>query len=134
MPLITVNVLAKAIQRSLAVTEDEARRYAEIIMDIFGYHDSIIDNSLDYQDRRLFYRLESEGLLNSWCEETVLHNGKNWRIHYWALEKQVIFESGMNTNGRDIRKKTKVIPVSTPCSVYSSLPEKAWADRKKLVA
>jgi hypothetical protein len=131
MPLVTLDVLTKAIQRSLNVNEDEARRYAEIVMDIFGYHDSIIDNNLEYQDRRLFYRLESEGLLNTWCDETVLHNGKNWRIHYWTLEKQVIFQSETHTNGKNAQKKKTVASMSTACAVYSSLPETAWAGRKK---
>jgi len=132
MPLVTLNALAKAIQRRLDVNGDEARRYAGIVMDMFGYDDSIIDNILEYQDRRLFYRLESEGLLNTRCEETILHNGKNWRIHYWILQKHAIFQSGTDKNERNTRKKNRNAPVSNPRVIYSSLPERAWAGRKKL--
>ena len=63
MPLITLSVLSNTIQRRLNITEKKARQYAEIIMEIFGYDDCVIDNMLDHSDRRLFYRLEAEGLL-----------------------------------------------------------------------
>ena len=71
MPLVTLNALSKTIQRKLNVNEKEARRYAEIVMDIFGYDDCVIDNMLDHSDRRLFYRLESEGILNTRRDEAT---------------------------------------------------------------
>jgi len=132
MPLVTLNALAKAIQRRLDVNGDEARRYAGVVMDMFGYDDFIIDNILEHQDRRLFYRLESEGLLNTRREETILHDGKSWRIHYWILQKHAIFQSDIEKKGRNARKKKMNAPVSNPRVIYSSLPEKVWAARKKL--
>lgn len=132
MPLVTLSALAKAIQRKLDVNEEEARRYAEVIMDLFGYDDCIIDNILEQQDRRLFYRLEAEGLLNTRREETLLHNGTNWRIHYWILQKHEIFQSGTEKKGRGTRKRNRSTPSYNPRTIYSSLPEKAWAARKTL--
>lgn len=130
MPLVTINVLAKAIQRKLNITEDEARKYAMIVMDIFGYDDSIIDNVLDHQDRKLFYRLQEEGLLNAHREDVILCNGKSWRIHYWMLQKHAILPSEQLSQGRSTSAKNKGAPSYKPHTIYSSLPEKAWAARK----
>jgi hypothetical protein len=130
MPLVTINVLAKAIQRKLNITEDEARKYAMIVMDIFGYDDSIIDNVLDHQDRKLFYRLQEEGLLNAHREDVILCNGKSWRIHYWILQKHEIFPYIPMNQGRETSTKNKGAPSYKQQNIYSALPEKAWAARK----
>jgi len=130
MPLVTLNALAKTIQRKLNVGEKEARRYAEIVMDMFGYDDCIIDNMLDHSDRRLFYRLESEGILNIRRDEALLCDGTNWRIRYWEFEKNAIFPSETKTKGRRIRMKNRTVPSYNPHTIYSSLPETAWTTRK----
>jgi len=130
MPLVTMNALTKAIQRKLNVTGDEARRYAMIVMDFFGYDDCIIDNILDHHDRKLFYRLQAEGLLNVQRDEVILCNGKSWRIHYWMLQKHEIFPSVPLKQGRDTSTKNGSDPSYKPHTVYSSLPDKAWAARK----
>lgn len=130
MPLVTMNALTKAIQRRLNVPGDEARRYAGIVMDIFGYDDSIIDNVLDHRDRRLFYRLQAEGLLNTQRDEVTLCDGKSWRIHYWMLQKHAIFHSEPIKQGRVINVKNRGAPSYKSHTVYSSLPDKAWATRK----
>ncbi len=130
MPLITLNLLCKAIQRKLHVNEKEARQYAEIIMDIFGYDDCVIDNMLDHSDRRLFYRLESEGILNTRRDEALLSDGTNWRIRYWEFQKNSIFSSELKKNGRNIRTKNKKASSNNNHTVYSSLPEMVWATRK----
>jgi hypothetical protein len=130
MPLVTINALAKTIQRKLNVGEKEARRYAEIVMDMFGYDDCIIDNMLDHSDRRLFYRLESEGILNTRRDEALLCDGSNWRIRYWVFQKKVIFSSEPKKKIRMARTKNKVTPSYNSQAVYSSLPETAWTTRK----
>jgi transcription initiation factor IIE alpha subunit len=91
MPLVTLNILSKIIQRKLNITGKEARQLAEIVMDIFGYDDSVIDNLLDHSDRRLFYRLESEGIISTRRDEVLLSDGTNWRIRYWEFQKTEIF-------------------------------------------
>ena len=130
MPLVTLNALAKTIQRKLNVNEKESRRYAEIVMDMFGYDDCIIDNMLDHSDRRLFYRLESEGILITRRDEALLCDGTNWRIRYWEFEKNAIFPSETKTKGRRIRTKNRIVPSYNPPTIYSSLPETAWTTRK----
>jgi hypothetical protein len=130
MPLVTLNALAKTIQRKLNVSEKEARRYAEIVLDMFGYDDCIIDNMLDHSDRRLFYRLESEGILNTRRDEALLCDGTNWRIRYWEFQKNAIFSSEPKKKGRNIRMKNSNVPSYNLHTIYSSLPETAWTTRK----
>jgi hypothetical protein len=130
MPLVTLNALAKTIQRKLNVSEKEARAYAEIVMDMFGYDDCIIDNILDHTDRRLFYRLESEGILNTRREEALLCDGSNWRIRYWVFQKNVIFPSETKKKIKLARPRNKTVPSYDPHTIYSSLPETAWTTRK----
>ena len=130
MPLVTLNALSNTIQRKLNVNEKEARQYAEIIMDIFGYDDFVIDNMLDHSDRRLFYRLESQGILNIRREEAILSDGTNWRIRYWEFQKNSVFSSEIKTKGRNIKIKDKNIPLHDLHNIYSSLPETVWTTRK----
>ena len=134
MPLVTMNALTKAVQRKLDITEKEARRYAEIVMDMFGYDDCIIDNILDHNDRHLFYRLESKGILYTRREEALLHDGTNWRIRYWVFDKSVIFDSEAKMEPKRKTKPTRQKKLPTPSyethSIYSTLPETAWTTRK----
>ena len=130
MPLVTLNLLSKIIQRKLNVNEKEARQIAEIVMDIFGYDDCVIDNMLDHSDRRLFYRLESEGILNTRRDEALLSDGTNWRIRYWEFQKNSIFSSEIKKNERNIRTKNRKAPSNNRHTVYSSLPETVWVTRK----
>lgn len=130
MPLVTLNALSKTIQRKLNVQEKEARQYAEIILDIFGYDDFVIDNMLDHSDRRLFYRLESEGILSIRRDEAILSDGTNWRIRYWEFQKNSIFSSEIKMKGRNVKIKEKNIPSYDLHNIYSSLPETVWTTRK----
>ena len=130
MPLITLNALSKAIQRKLNVNEKEARRYAEVIMEIFGYDDCVIDNMLDHSDRRLFYRLELEGILSTRRDEALLSDGTNWRIRYWEFQRNSIFSSDIKKKGRNVRTKNKTVPSYNRHTIYSSLPETVWTTRK----
>jgi len=131
MRLVTLTVLTKAIQMKLDIDETEAKRYAEIVLDLFGYDDCIIDNILEHKERCLFYRLESEGILNTRREEIILDDGRNWRIHYWILQKAMIFNPEIEKNRKRIRKKNRDTPLTSPQStIYSSLPEEAWVTRK----
>jgi hypothetical protein len=131
MQLVTLHVLTKAIQTKLNIDETEARQFAETVLDLFGYDDCIIDNILEHKERCMFYRLEAEGILNTRREELILDDGRNWRIHYWMLQKAMIFHPEMEKKGKHIRKKNRDTPLTSPQStVYSSLPEEAWVARK----
>ncbi len=124
-----MNVLSSAIENKLEINEYEAREYASIVMDLFGFDDRIIDNILEHEDRQLFYMLESEGILNTEREEVFLHDGRNWRIHYWLLKKKTILKySNMNLEKQDYRtEKTEEIQRD---NIYSYLPKHVWATRK----
>jgi hypothetical protein len=133
MPLISLHALAKTIQKKLNISEKEARGYAEIVMDMFGYDDCIIDNSLDHADRRLFYRLEEEGILYTRRDEAILSDGTNWRIRYWVFQKNVLFPTETKKKvkiGRQKNKPIKTLLPYDPNAIYSSLPETAWTTRK----
>jgi hypothetical protein len=143
MPLITLHTLTHTIQRKLNISENEARRYAEIVMELFGYDDCIIDNVLDHADRRLFYRLEAEGLLYTRRDEAILSDGTNWRIRYWVFQKNVLFKpepkrTEQKRKGKISRAKTKPAvkptPAYDPNTIYSALPDTAWTTRKTPVA
>ena len=134
MPLIPLHALATIIQRKLSVSDKEARHYAEIIMDMFGYDDCILDNILDHSDRRLFYRLEAHGILYTRRDEAILSDGTNWRIRYWVFQKNIMFEPETKKKAKKSRAKNtqpaKPLPPYDPNTVYSTLPETAWTTRK----
>jgi hypothetical protein len=130
MPVITLNALTKSIQRKLNIPEKEARSYAETIMDLFGFDDCIIDNILDHTERRLFYRLESEGILHTRREEAILSDGTNWRIRYWVFQKNMMLAVEPKKKIKLAPIKTKPSPSYEPRTIYSSLPETAWTTRK----
>lgn len=130
MPLVTLQILTQVIQRKLNISETEARGYAEIVMDMFGYDDCIIDNILDHADRRLFYRLEAEGILGTRREEALLSDGSNWRIRYWEFQKKVIFSPETKKKTRTTKSKNKTIPPYSSQTIYASLPDTVWTTRK----
>jgi hypothetical protein len=134
MPLISLHDLTKTIQKKLTISEKEARGYAEILMDMFGYDDCILDNTLDHADRRLFYRLEAEGILYTRRDEAILSDGTNWRIRYWVFQKNILFALEPKKKVKIARSKNKQ-PIKTnppydSNGIYSSLPETAWTTRK----
>ena len=134
MPLIRLHDLAKNIQKKLNITEKEAKGIAEIVMDMFGYDDCILDNILDHADRRLFYRLEAEGILSIRRDEAILSDGTNWRIRYWVFQKHILLPTEFKKKTKIARTKNKqlvkTIPPYDSNTVYSSLPETVWTTRK----
>jgi len=114
--LVTLDRLTRAVGRRLAVEPAEAKSLAYRILNYFGYSDTIIDNLVDQEDRKLFYQLHDAGLLRSTWETTLLLSGKSWRIFYWQL------------NLEDIRKATDEVPEEAAEEpVYDSLPADAWS-------
>ncbi|MHB8603821.1 MAG: DUF6015 family protein [Thermoplasmatota archaeon] len=85
MTVITLEALAQAIDARTHEGVERAREEAEIILDIFGFDDEVVDNRLEPADRQVFYELERAGLLSTRSEETLLWNGQEWRTHYWVL-------------------------------------------------
>ena len=112
--IVTVDRLTKAIAIKLHIDESEALRLAERVLSYFGFTNVIIDNVLDSEDRKLFYRLHDAGLLNTYAERMVLPTGRTWRIFYWEILDKEIRDA--------IRKKRKPSD-----STYSSLPPEYWS-------
>ena len=94
-------------------------KYAEHILNFFGYSDRIIDNVLHPEDRDTFYMLEDAGLMETEREETTLYDGREWRIHYWLLKVAVI------QNRRDAGPKFADDDLEP--SVYDEVPEDIWS-------
>ena len=124
---MTINDLSLAIKEKLDIDTYEAKKYASIVMDFFGYEDRIIDNALEQKDRQLFYKLQSQGILHTQRERITLPNGRQWRIHYWLLTKNKILR---NSNNRWIGTKSKNGQSSQNNDIYSCLPKEMWTTRK----
>jgi hypothetical protein len=106
-----VEVLTKSVGLSGPVAEEIALR----VLNYFGYHDEIIDNALDHDDRRLFYFLQDMKILSTRWEETQLISGRNWRIFYWSFNWENIQRL---LEDRPERKDEE--------DIYLQLPESVW--------
>ena len=115
------------------IDEEEAKDYANIVMDLFGFHDRIIDNVLEQRDRQLFYALEAKGLLHTHREEITLHNGRQWRIHYWILKKDNIRRYSENKGWEQFQKQRSKQREPAPENIYSYLSKDIWSSRKNTI-
>ncbi len=122
--VITIDVLARAIQNGLSrprrkLSLEEAKMTAEHILNFFGYGDRIIDNMLEPEDRDTFYILEDLGLLKTEREETTLWDGREWRIHYWLLNKERILS--LANRSQETEEREEEIE-----NIYNELPDDVW--------
>ena len=101
--ITTLEEFSKAIVNRTGANEKETKKSAGFVLDLFGYDDCIIDNTLDPADRQLFYILEEVGILETGREEYKISgiseyaNNKykppeNWRTHTWKIKRDVIKE------------------------------------------
>jgi hypothetical protein len=124
MPM-TLEELTLALSHRIGLPEEEVQEDAHMLMDIFGFDDRVIDNILDREGRQLFYVLEEEGMLSTDREETTLHDGREWRTHYWALRKNVI-----RRYAEEYRENSRHRRIASEEDVYRELPPTAWMDRR----
>ncbi|MBC7107594.1 MAG: hypothetical protein H5T41_02195 [Methanomassiliicoccales archaeon] len=110
-------VLAKVIANKIGVNGQMAKELALRILNYFGYGDLVIDNILDQEDRRLFYFLQDLKLLKTNWEETILPNGRSWRIFYWELNTEEIL--------REAQKLTST--KDEIANIYETLPDAVWS-------
>ena len=132
MDIITLNDLSKALVYRVGIKKEKAMRIAEFVLDLFGYDDRIIDNVLEPDDRQLFYILESEGMLTTGREVTMLNNGREWLTHYWELKKRTILKYARKINRMDIPSrsfKNENKKISSK-NIYSTLSEDVWSSRR----
>ncbi len=112
---VTVDKLARAIEKRLGLPQPEARATAVRVMNYFGFESFIIDNAIDSEDRKTFYALHDAGILRSSWETVLLLSGRNWRIFYWEL----------NASDLDRILGQEAAPPEAP--LYRGLPEEAWS-------
>jgi hypothetical protein len=114
--VITPEQLVRALSNKIGLKEDIALDVALRVMDYFGFGDTIIDNALNQEDRRLFYFLQDTGMMRTHWDETFLPSGRNWRIFYWRLNTSKIREYAQ------MEEETE----ETEMELYESLPDNAW--------
>ncbi len=122
---LTVDSLTEAIINGIdryGMPEDEARGTAEHILNFFGYGERIIDNILEPGDRDIFYLLEDTGILTTEREETSLYDGREWRIHYWKLQRSRVIQ--LVEKGEERKKK-----MEDPANIYEEIPDDVWTSR-----
>lgn len=112
--MITVKKLTAAIERRLGHPPDEAREEARTILNYFGFRDTIIDNAIVSEDRKLFYTLSDAGMLQSYWESIPILDGRNWRIFYWHLDEKLI---------EQLDREAETPPQE---HIYQDLPDEAW--------
>ncbi len=112
--MITVKKLATALEKRLGRTPAEALEEARLVMNSFGFRDTIIDNTVEPEDRKLLYTLQEAGLLHSYWESVPLLDGRHWRIFYWQLDESAL----------DRLAKDEEAPAEE--HLYQSLPDDAW--------
>lgn len=115
LDLVSEEQLSQAIQIRAGMDTEEASRIAEMVLSYFGFEMQVIDNSLDPDDRRVFYMLHDLGFLSSDWEETLIPSGRMWRIYYWQLNVGSIRDT--------ISRKDNI---QKEANVYDKLPTEAW--------
>jgi hypothetical protein len=116
-PIITYEILDRAIKNKLEVTSDVADDISFRVLNYFGFEDEIIDNALDQDDRRMFYFLQDVQILSTHWEEAILPSGRTWRVFYWALNADRIMKYATPKQDEE----------SIEVGLYDSLPEDVWS-------
>lgn len=114
---ITLKELATALENKFNFNKEVAIDVARRVMNYFGFGNTVIDNLLTQEDRRLFYFLQDMGLVSTEWDEIFLPSGRSWRIFYWRLNVPKILEyaKSMGKEGKE-----------EEIEIYNSLPENVW--------
>ena len=116
LDLSRYEMLMRAISKKVGVDDEMAGQITLRVLNYFGFEDTIIDNALDQDDRRLFYFLQDVALLKTDWEEAVLPNGRTWRIFYWSLN-----------NGNIASIATDIEVIKAQQGIYETLPADMWS-------
>lgn len=100
------------------IDEEEADEIAEKVMNLFGYDTTITDNLLSTNERDLFYMLEDYDILATEEETVILPSGKRWRIHYWRLKENKVWDIL-----EEMEKEEEPIEEE---SIYKRLSDDVW--------
>jgi hypothetical protein len=116
LDLSRYEMLMRAISKKVGVDDEMAGQISLRVLNYFGYEDSIIDNALDQDDRRLFYFLQDVAILKTDWEEAILPSGRTWRIFYWSLNNENIASIAMD-----------IEVIKAQMGIYEALPEDIWS-------
>ena len=122
--VVTLEDLSDAMQYRLGMEPFEADLNAELLLDIFGFNDFVVDNVLDPEYRQIFYLLQEEGFLRTNWESTILHDNREWRTHTWYLAKDRILATA------EAFRQTDEEEEEDPADVYADVPDDIWSTRK----
>jgi hypothetical protein len=106
-----------ALMNKIGLRKEVAVDVAQRVLNYFGYGDTIIDNMLNQDDRRLFYFLQDSGMMGTDWDETFLPSGRGWRIFYWRLDLPRI---------RSYLVKEEESSKEEVLEIYDALPDNAW--------
>ena len=95
-PMITVNVLVRCIKRLQIIgrfpkTIDPVDTALKVL-DQPSYKNVVIDNYIDNNIRSTFYRLETCGIMSTFCEFVKISTKSYWRIHFWKIDNEKIIK------------------------------------------
>ncbi|MFQ6106534.1 MAG: DUF6015 family protein [Thermoplasmata archaeon] len=111
--VVTRDKLKVAIENALEVSPDKASDMADRVLRYFGYENVIVDNVIESEDRKLFYKLHDVALLNTNVDSEILASGRSWRIFYWEIDSNEV-----ERNLKKAEKKKQIL--------YEILPDEAW--------
>jgi len=117
---LNLRTISRVIESKVGVSDSIAKDLALRLLNYFGFGESVIDNCLDQEDRKLFYFLQDLKLLKTHWEEATLPSGRIWRIFYWDLN--------MDEIARELNRLTGAEPEEV--GLYDSLPKEIWSRDK----
>ena len=124
---LTLAQLTQAIKSKVDMDMETsvAESIAEHALGFFGFSNRIIDNALEPTDRNLFYQLQDYDLLTTESEETVLWDGREWRIHYWR------FKPNAENFAKEaaVAEKLKQANEDPYADIYDGMPANLWRER-----
>ncbi len=65
---------------------------AEMVLNLFGPDNFVLDNVLESTERKFLYFFEELGFVESITDDVVISAGRYWRIHYWILKEDRIIK------------------------------------------
>ncbi len=127
--IVTLDILITSLLKHYNISFDESKNIAELLLDIFGFENRILDNILSTKIRKLFYLLQEESILTTQHERGTITDGKLWDLYYWVINKEIIFQYA---NGKKTKKIFSLIPhkESKKFSFYDKLSNSIWYSRK----
>mgnify|MGYP000903380286 FL=1 len=123
---LTLAQLTQAIKSKVDMDMETsvAESIAEHALGFFGFSNRIIDNALEPTDRNLFYQLQDYDLLTTESEETVLWDGREWRIHYWRFKPNAENFAKEAAEAEKL-KRTNEDPYA---DIYTGMPANLWRE------